>query len=66
MGSLPGQVQRRIESVEFATRNIAIVHVVAESNEPATSLEEIFLVVEDAGEWTIRVHEAGLLPLRGR
>jgi hypothetical protein len=44
--------------VEFVTRNIAVVHVIAEFSEPASTLEETFLVVRDDGGWSIRVHEA--------
>jgi hypothetical protein len=56
--NLPGHAERRIESVEFVTGNIAVAHVIAEFDEPASTLDETFLVVKDAGGWTIRVHEA--------
>jgi hypothetical protein len=44
--------------VEFVTGNIAVAHVIATFDEPASALDETFLVVKDAGVWTIRVHEA--------
>lgn len=66
-GNLPGQVQRRIVTVEFVTHDIAVVRVIAEFNEPTSTLEETFLVVKDGGGWTIRVHEAeGPRPISSR
>lgn len=58
-GALPGQVQRKIEAVEFITANIAVAHVVAEFSEPTSTLKETFVVVRDGSEWKIQIHEAG-------
>jgi uncharacterized protein (TIGR02246 family) len=61
-GSLTGQVQRRIQAVEFLAPNIAAVHVAAESPNDSGAVEqffdETFIAVRDGSEWRIKVHQA--------
>ena len=59
--SVPGQVQRTIQSVDFPSNNIAVVRVVTQYEEPIGRHGETFIVVKeygkDLGQWKIRVHQ---------
>jgi uncharacterized protein (TIGR02246 family) len=53
---------RTVRSIEFVAGNVAIVRVTATFRGPEypgpTTLNEMFVVIRDDGQWKIRVHEA--------
>jgi hypothetical protein len=55
-GGVTGQAQRRIESVDFPGRNIAIVRVPVQYPDIGPHKEAFVLVKEDT-RWNIRVHQ---------
>ena len=57
-GDLPGQVQRTVESVNFAGPNIAVVRVLTEYPDPIGRHHETFVFVKTGGAWAIRVHQS--------
>ena len=57
-GSLPGQVQRTIQSIDFLGGNIAAVRVATQYNEPIGLHHEAFVFVKQNGVWKIRDHQS--------
>ena len=53
-----GQVQRTIQSIDFAGPNIAVVRVLTQYEEPIGLHHETFIFVKDSGTWNIRVHQS--------
>ncbi len=52
-----GQVERSVDSVEFETPTIAIVHGTARYTQPDHVSHEIFVLIKQAGNWFIRIHQ---------
>ncbi len=57
-GSLTGQVQRTIQSIDFAGGNIAVVRVSTQYDEPVGRHHEAFVFVKQNGVWRIRDHQS--------
>ncbi len=53
-----GQVQRAIQSIDFAGPNIAVVRVLTQYEQPISLHHETFIFVKDTGTWNIRVHQS--------
>ena len=62
-GGVPGTVPRTITGAEMVTPDIAIVRVNADFPENKIRLLETYLMIRDAGQWKIRVHQAERVPL---
>jgi hypothetical protein len=57
--NLPGQVARSIESIDFPTASMAIVHVAMHSDQSLDAYHETFVAINESGVWRIRLHQPG-------
>jgi uncharacterized protein (TIGR02246 family) len=55
--NVTGQVERTVESIEFPTPSLAVVHVAMQYAEPIGRHHETFIAVKENGTWLIRVHQ---------
>src|SRR5580704_13657332 len=53
-----GQVQRTIQSIDFAAPNIAVVRVGTQYAEPIGRHRETFILIKVRGSWSIRLHQS--------
>ena len=53
-----GQVQRTIQSIDFAGPNIAVVRVGTQYAEPIGRHSETFILIKVRGSWSIRLHQS--------
>ena len=58
-GKIEGQVQRTVESIQFAGSNIATVRVATLYADPIGLRHEVFIVVKEpwTTQWDIRIHQ---------
>ena len=55
-GGLPGQVERTVQSVDFAETHVAVVHVATQYTDSGRH-DETFVVVKEHLKWSIWVHQ---------
>jgi uncharacterized protein (TIGR02246 family) len=57
-GSVTGQVQRTISSIDFPSDNLAVVRVETQYDDSRGRHLEAFVFVKNDGKWSIRVHQS--------
>lgn len=54
----PGQVTRKIDSVEFPTTDVAVARVNTQFTGPAPNHKEVFVLIRSDNEWRLVAHES--------